>query len=382
MLFEKNPQYLSKIDLEKNKIVFTCHDENFSGFTISKIIKFINTVHNKYKKIKITLLFSFGHVILADKLSYIIFECICYYLMKECHHKVYVYWQPESNILVDGIFCSPLKLLNTSSIDNLEKFLQSFKMDIYQRHFRRLIDGDDKENTNYLGNLLQELDSFLKFFSIVEEYREQISEVITELVGNACEHGHTNCLLDIDITRDGAIKIDNVPQEGKFYGINIAIINFSNILLGDGVKEKLDKNNLGDTRYDDLRRAYNYHKNYFTKDYSYSDFYNISALQDKISGRRNYSLSGGTGLTKLIHSIQERSHFNSCYVLSGNRCVFFYKDLLNYDKNKWLGFNRQIDFFNSLPDKDVIKDCYIYFPGTAYNLNFVMKREDRNYENN
>lgn len=216
----------------------------------------------------------------------------------------------------------------------------------------------------------------MKAFSIAEDYRDQISEVIIELVGNACEHGHTNCLLDIDITNDGEIAIDDIPQKGIFYGINIAIVNFSDILLGDGIKNKIEQNKLNENRYICLKQAYSYHKQFFSQDYSYADFCNISSLQDKISGRPYYNLSGGTGLTKLIHSLQEKSEVDSCYVISGQRCVRFVKNLLNYDDNKWLGFNEQKDFFKALPDKVTTVDCYIYFPGTAYNLNFVMKRED------
>jgi hypothetical protein len=376
MLFDMNPQCLSRLKVERNKIIFECKDEEFSGSTIAKIIGFVNKVHRQYKNLKVPLIFSFGDVRLADKLSYVILECICYFLMSEYHHKVYLYWNPKLNILTDGVFYSPLKLLNGTSDENMKKFIQKFEMDIYQRHFRRLVNGNDKENTNYLGKLLQDLDTFLTFFSIAEDYKDQISEVIIELIGNACEHGHTNCLLDIDITGNHQMSIANVPQEGDFYGINIAIIDFSNILLGDGIRDKIDNNILKESRYLDLADAYNYHKAFFTEEYSYTDFCNISSLQDKISGRPCYSLSGGTGLTKLVHSLQDKSEVDSCYVISGRRCVRFIKNLLNYDDKYWLGFNEERDFFHNLPRKDVTVDCYIFFPGTAYNLNFVMKRED------
>lgn len=375
-LFETNTQCLSKLKIDKDKIIFKCYDEDFSGNTVFKILGFVNAVHKKYKNLNVPLTFYFRNIRIVDKLSYIIFECICYSLVKDYNHKVVLYWCPQSNILTDGVFCSPLNLLNDKSGKNLTKFEKSFKMDIYQRHFRRLINGNDNKNTNYLGNLLQELDSFLKYFYIAEDYRDQISEVITELVGNACEHGDTDCLLDVDITRDGRITIDDIPQKGIFYGINIAIVNFSDILLGDGIKNKINNNILNDNRYIYLKNAYNYHKQFFSEKYSYVDFCNISSLQDKISGRMNYSLSGGTGLTKLIYSLQEKSDADSCYVISGYRCVRFLKQLLNYDENNWLGFNVQKDFFNEIPDEEAIVKCYIYFPGTAYNLNFVMKRED------
>lgn len=381
-LFTENSAHTYKIRLDKRLFKFEHHEEIFSGNTILKIINFVNTIHYKYKNINFPIIFNFGQVEIADKLSYVLFECICYYLIKKYNHKIYLFIDPKDTIDTSGIFSSCLKLLNDYSGKNMTKFLSCFEKEIYNNHFRRIIRGNEKEKTNYLGNLLQELDTFLKFFSIVEDYRDEITEVITELVGNACEHGHTDCLLDIDISNNYSKSIENNQQKGIFYGINIVIINFSDILLGDGVKEKIENNNFQEERYINLKKAYNYHRTLFTKNYSYTDFCNISSLQDKISGRTYYSLSGGTGLTKLIHSLQEKSDMNSCYVISGDRCVRFIKEMLNYNKENWLGFNEQMDFFNSIPDETVIVPCYIYFPGTAYNLNFIMKREDENYENN
>lgn len=381
-LFEVNQQHSCKIHIQNKKFIFECKDKIFSGDTILKVINFVNTLQIKYRNVKAPLIFSFGQVTIADKLSYILFECICYFVIKEYHQKIILYIDPVDQIDTTGIFSSSLPLLSDVLGKNMDKFIHCFEMEIYRNHFRRLIKGEEKEKTNYLGNLLQELDTFLKFFNIIEENRDEITEVIAELVGNACEHGHTDCLLDIDIADNYSKSVENIPQKGNFYGINIAIVNFSNILLGDGINEKIKNDNLNEERYIDLKRAYNFHKSLFTKDYSHVDFCNISSLQDKISGRPNYILSGGTGLTKLIHSLQEKSDMNSCYVISGDRCVRFVKDLINYDKNNWLGFNKQMDFFSAIPDKEVITGCYIYLPGTAYNLNFIMKREESDYENN
>lgn len=381
-LFTENSAHTYKMRLDKKLFKFDYHEEIFSGNTLLKIINFVNTIHYKYKNINFPIIFNFRQVEIVDKLSYVLFECICYYLIKNFHHKIYLYIYPKDTIDTSGIFSSCLKLLIDNTGKNMSKFILCFEKEIYKNHFRRIIRGNEKKKTNYLGNLLQELDTFLKFFNIVEDYRDEITEVITELVGNACEHGHTDCLLDIDIADNYSKYIKNNQQKGIFYGINIVVINFSDILLGDGVKEKIENNNFKEERYINLKKAYNYHRTLFNENYSFMDFCNVSSLQDKISGRTYYSLSGGTGLTKLIHSLQEKSDMNSCYVISGSRCVRFIKEMLNYNKENWLGFNEQMDFFNSIPDETVIAPCYINFPGTAYNLNFIMKREDENYENN
>ena len=375
-LFFFNPSISTrKISLKKKQVIFSRTVKYFDGKLIKEIIQFINCIHTKYKSQKIPIVFSFGNVEIVDKLTYVIFECICYSLIREYGHHVEVYWRPKQDILVYGIFSSPLKLLNCSRKENAQKYIDSFQKELYKQHFRRLIYGSEKQDTNYVGKLMQEIDSFLKFFSIIEEYRDQISEVIGELVGNACEHGHADCLLDIDVTADHIKSENGKFVDGAFYGINIVILNFSNNLLSEGISQKLQSGNLASERYQQLFQALKYHNKYFDSKYGYDDFCNLASLQDKISGREEYSLQGGTGLTKLILALQSKSDMDNCYVLSGKRCVIFKKEILEYDNNNWLGFNKEKDFFSHLPEEKIITDCDIYFPGTAYNLNFVIKRE-------
>ena len=49
--------------------------------------------------------------------------------------------------------------------------------------------------------------------------------------------------------------------------------------------------------------------------------------------------------------------------------------MLTYDENNWVGFNAEGDFLTKKPSLRCINNSGLYFPGTAYNLNFVMKRE-------
>ncbi|MBO5239149.1 MAG: hypothetical protein J6B50_10320 [Lachnospiraceae bacterium] len=377
-LFEKNSKRTVSVKLTASAVIFRDRSGVFSGETIDKIIAFVNSVHKKYKGIKVPIVFQFGEVLITDKLSYVIFECICYYLINTYHHRVYVFWKPEDDILTQGVFSSPLLLLNSMDNEKAKMYPSRFMMDIYGNHFRRLIRGENSSDNNYLGNLFKELDSFLKVFDIVEEYRDQVSEVIAELVGNACEHGDSDCLLDIDITSDHIKEEREIRQEGQFYGINIAVLNFSDNLLGDGIKNKLNTNRIDTDRYDLVKRALYYHKKFFCKNYTEEDFYNITALQDKISGRLEYEESGGTGLTKLIKTLQDKADTDTCYMISGRRSVFFIRKLIEYDRDNWLGFNKDRNYLTDIPDEQIVTNCLIYFPGTAYNLNFVMKREEKN----
>lgn len=383
LLYSHNPGTAYNYKLSKDKkMIFTFTENVLDGNTIGRIIHSISTYKKQYPNFKIPVIFHFSapEVIIADKLSYILLECLCYSMLNDYLTPVQIAWNPSIDILTQGINSSPLLLLNSNNQKNILDFSRKFKMDIYKNHYRKLISGQTMKETNYLGRLYEEIDSFLKFFDISDEYRDSISEVIAELIGNACEHGDSDCLLDIDITTDYAKTEFGQTISGSYYGINIAIINFSEILIGDALKHKVYDCNPMIDRYVDVQRALEYHKNRFSDNYDETDFFNISVFQDKISGRCQYSKSGGTGLSLLIKSLQDKSDSNKCFMISGDRAIFFYNTLLEYDSENWLGFNETHSYLSDIPSPATIGDCFIHMPGTGYNLNFIMKREDVSHE--
>jgi len=84
---------------------------------------------------------------------------------------------------------------------------------------------------------------------------------------------------------------------------------------------------------------------------------------------------GGAGLTCLIDSLCERSVANQCYVMSGNKILLFDKEYLRYNDDRWLGFNNSNNIFE-LPNRDLILRSDTYFGGVAYNLNFIINKEE------
>jgi hypothetical protein len=215
---------------------------------------------------------------------------------------------------------------------------------------------------------------FQKSFNINYDCVEDISEVIVELIGNAIEHSKSDCLVDFDIATDyQSVSGDSVC------GINIAIISFSNILLGDGIKKKMEDFNSSEAtndRYAKVKVAKDNHCEYFDDGYDITDFYNISTFQHRISGSEKKMDSGGMGLTKLIKSIEDKATEHTCYVLSGDRIILFEPEYLEYNKDGWIGFNKNNDYFCSKPSNQVLQRSNFYMPGTAYNLNFVMRVND------
>lgn len=363
---------------ESKKIDSVMERRPFSGIEINKIIGIINCAHEKYRNLKFSVILDLDKTVFIDKLTYVFLECICYILIVKYRHPVHISMREIKDIGTSGITSSPLLLLNTNKRENMLKFVEKFKFDIFHNHFRRVISGKDKENTNFLGELYKEIDTFLNAFGVENECRDKIGLVVTELVGNACEHAKSECLIDIDVAPDyQKYKKDELVDNNSYYGINITIVNFSEKLLGDDIKTNILNKNVEnfDDRYKQIFEAYSIHSKNFDELYSDEDFRNITVFQNRISGRGENQATGGTGLTNLIHSLEERSDMYRCYVISGKKSLNFYKELLIYNKDGWIGFNEKNDYINCLPKEGVIGESFIYMPGTAYNLNFVMQGE-------
>lgn len=379
LLFSQNGTInKKKVGLDKNILNIRCEGDTniFSGIQIDNIIKTINAVHAKYGNMKFNINIYIGEVIFIDKLTYVLFECICYFLVKKYGNPVQIFMKVESDIYTEGINSSPLIFLNDTTHKTIAKFPSHFEFDLYGSHFRKMIRCPDDEKTNYLGELDEQIDRFLKPFGIEQECRDQISLVIIELVGNACEHAKSDCLLDIDVAPNyKKMKNETLLDDDDYYGINIAIVDFAEKLLGSDIHNNVlsEQREMLPDRYKKVIDGYNNHLQYFDADYTMEDFCNIAAFQKKISGRKEKFQTGGVGLPELIKSLEDRSDTYRCYMISGRRCINFYNDLLEYDKDGFIGFNETNDFLTSRPKQDVVTECLINMPGTAYNLNFVMK---------
>lgn len=372
LLFLKNEIYEER-KLCTNGNVVHIRVKKYNGFINGKSIirlisdlKFIlgNRPDNNFK-----IVLDFDKVYFFDKLVYILCECICSILVEIYNINVLVNMDLRNNIITYGLKDTCMKYLGKES--DYKGFIRYFNGKVNDTHYRKIIDLQYVMIDNYLGKVMEEVANFLVCAGVDKDAADDLSEVVSELAGNAYEHTSAECLIDIDVTP----LFYNNEDKVKCYGINVVVLNFSNKLLGDGIKRKISGNNLVNGRYKVLAKAYEKHSIYFNKDYNEDDFYNIMAFQDRISERINNSVMGGTGLTCLINSLCEKSSVEQCYVISGDRVIFFKKEYLRYNPDNWLGFNDSNDIFN-LPSKDLISRSAAYFCGVAYNLNFIIDKEE------
>ena len=237
-----------------------------------------------------------------------------------------------------------------------------------------MITVEENDNGIAVSKMMYEIEVFLKAFSVQKEYVSDVTEVLSELVDNGLEHSNSDCLIDIDITDEYNKRGDTT---NSYYGINITILSISDALIGDRVKQFFS-NIENNEWYEKLRIAHNTHNKFWNDKYTENDFFMMSAFQHRISGRDMDYVTGGTGLTTLISALESKSDAYNCYVISGDRILCFHHDLLKLDSNGWVGFNQDNDFLNKPPDGDCIISSPVYFPGVAYNLNFVMRKENEN----
>jgi hypothetical protein len=293
-------------------------------------------------------------------------------MINTTNHKIYLAFGQKDTIWTEGIQYTSLRLLADGYSNALIN--NHFLKDLSLQHFRQVI-FNDSIKTDFLNELMTNIFFFFKHLEIEDSTSEMLCDSISELVGNAIEHGHSDCLLDIDVTDSSYKKRDNNADD-YFYGINVVILNFSDISFNKKIKNKLSKNIDLDERYMVVKEAEKFHSQHYNDDYTEDDFYTLASFQHKISGSLKKNVAGGVGLTQLIKSLEEKSDGHLCYMLSKKRALFFLKEFLQYDKNKYIGFNKENSFNNHIPDKSVFQPCRTFFPGTAYNLNFAIRKGD------
>ena len=375
LLFKNNiTKEGKKIKIGKGCYCFKITDSTLNIDCIFEVLKFINNIlHNTPYNLPICLVFI--RIKGSVKLPLILLECIVYYIFSVYNKQINIFIKAKTNVYTNYLKISPLLSLNHFDKHTKEKFIKKFCIDISMYHYRRKIIAKDAIETDELSKLYDDVYHFLMNNNTRENVADNIAEVVVELIGNAFEHGNSDCLLDIDFEEG----VYNKKNDKQYYAINICVLNFCEKLFYQDIKSKLAKMNTKDDqhpRYMALKKAYEYHKKQFNEIYTEEDFFTVAAYQHRITGRKeDLSTMGGTGLTKLIKNIQLQSVVSNCFMISGNKILWFDKKLLEYDNDGWLGFNSTKNFFNDIPVTSQFLKKKFYMPGTAYNLNFIIEKE-------
>lgn len=348
---------------------------------VSQIVEFIETA-GSYPNLYISL----KSIRLNQKLPITILEKLLYDLIVFKNKNILLDYHMTRTIYTESFRSSPLIFLGRGFQYNKKAFIKSYKFSSKRDdskgivHYRKLFEYTEDKNAlnDKLNNLYSDINNSFPIF-VKAATKDTVIQLVIELVGNAVEHAKAECLLDLDITHNNyTLKNSEDINDKNYFGINISILNKSNLLLFDQVKQNAydgfkhirgrNKN-----RYDFILSAYDLHKRFFDSKYSENNFWLLATMQHKISGRTlNGNSTGGTGSTTLIEALQTASSLDKCYILTGDDTVLLKKDYLKHDSNMWLGFNNSNDFTKE-PNKSIFKKSKILLDGTAYNLNFIME---------
>lgn len=375
-----------EIENKKKKII-RHRGTLFDGDSLKQILEKLKSVMDCNEKKNKELIIKTSDLIFIDKATYILFETIFYFVCKETQIKIKFENNQMRTQIGEKITKHFLLQQYKNKFIDKEKFIKDFeKKKLTKESFRDILKVGDKPDK--ISILLDEIESSLKIYNISEDCRSQFSEVVTELVGNAVEHAKTDCLLDLS-----SYYVYHKDDNHRSLYLDVVVLNFSDILLGDGIKNKCSLFNkfLEDDDFrKDLRIAYKNHKNKFgtilkkeakKKEVTYleQDFYNISAFQWRFSGRKEtIKNNGGTGLTTFIKFLLKNSEANRCYVQTGDRIIRFKNALLTSGNNKqYIGFNKMNDYLNNIPDSEALDIADFYLNGTIYNLVFVLSLNEK-----
>lgn len=385
LFFTKNLEkvYSAKFNPITKRIDIKLRDKRVDGTALNHLLKIFSGIIEIYGRLHPPIFLDFTNIEFADKLTYITLECILYCMITEYHFDILINLSGENRITASGWPYSPLISLTHISKEKRREFVNNFDFMLNRNHYRRVIKL--REDKSYVSNVFDDICCFIlnSSLDLDEKCVDEIAGVIAELISNGIEHGNQECLVDVDIAGGFYDERDMSETRKEYLGLGVAVVNLSSKCIGEDLKRKMTselRNNLPD-RYNYISKALVNHSAFFDDNYFEEDFYNIAIFQNNISGRYDTSKSGGTGMLKLVKALSDRSQGDNCYLLSGKRIVQFQNEHMIYDDNGWIGFNEDNDFCQKKPSDGVIKYCDMFFPGVAYNLQFIMERGNDEKDN-
>lgn len=306
---------------------------------------------------------------IADQAILTLMESIIYFVINEWKFKVTYRFSIKENVLGYQIFKKSILFKYNNKkiiIDDYNKEYNK-KTAINVDHFRKVCENNEENRKgNFISITMDEVDTFLKCFEFDDEYRNELAEVIVEIVDNALKHSNGDCILNLNVLKN---------DYHKYKYVDVAVVVIDDIFIGKEIVEYIKKEDKSE--YSEKNRivleAYENHKKFFGEKYNINSFAMISAFQKYVTTRKLSKNTGGTGLTTLINALIEKSTLNFCYAISGNTNLIFKKEFLNLNDEGLVGFNEKNNYKEMIPDQKVVSINQYDMNVNIYNLQFILK---------
>ncbi len=338
----------------------------------------------------------------ADKLVYIMFETVILYLINNKKWLVSIEGDFEPENCSNGVQNCSLAKGNwpISEMDNPDFDLNMSnwnRIRIEKYKYNRVETNSLSQsryfvnNTNGTNNVASDIYEFLEKSPVLQETDPktigEIAKTILEIKDNCAEHTNSPYIYDIDVKK--VVHGGQSNLEGRNYiAINVGVWDFSNARLGDAIKEKINiiesssstqeqvSGQMGRKTdvFQKLLEVCDIHKKFFNDDYTYDDFFALSAFQPGVTGRSLPGSTGGAGLSHVLDFLIDYSDNYKCYCITGNTIINLDRKFLSKDDNDWYTFNdmKECLFTNSKPSPTCVSKSPLFYPGTAFFLHLEL----------
>lgn len=306
---------------------------------------------------------------IADQAILTLMESIIYFVINEWNFKVTYRFSIKENVLGYQIFKKSLLFkYNNRKIVTKDYNLEYNKMIVIEGdHFRKVCKNiEQNRKGKFISITMDEIDTFLKFFEFDNEDRSKLAEVIVEILDNALNHSKGDCILNLNVLKNDL---------HKYKYVDVALVAIDEIFIGKEIIEYINKEDKSEysNKNEIVLKAFENHKKFFNEKYNINSFAMISAFQKYVTTRKKSGNSGGTGLTTLINALIEKSTLNFCYAISGNTNLLFKKDFLKINEEGLIGFNKENNYIEMIPDEKVVSINNYDMNVNIYNLQFILK---------
>lgn len=368
-------------DTQLNNRTYTIiiKDDYFGGSSVEEIRRRFKFIIENCKIEKPQIHIRIHSKLISDNSTIVVFEVLLLQLILSIESSILIEFRKMNklnislNFLKSSILAHQIQEKDYAIVIKLNQdtFVGDFKK-------RTLIDGnyyrsfypkgqlDNRSSSKVKSNIKSFLLSLLNDKKVIK----QISEVACELVGNVYDHANSDCILEVSVN-----EVVNNTTNRQYKAINMTVLNFSKTILISHIEDYFKSDKFTNKLVDEsIKKAFDYHNKYFDSKYTKEHFYMISLFQKNFTTRINDYLTGGTGLTRLIESLTGRAYHKYSYVMTGNKIIFF-TDKLRVSEGGFIGFNNNNNYFDEIPDPEIVDYSQFFLEGTLFNLSFIIEEE-------
>lgn len=314
-----------------------------------------------------------------DNLTITFLEYVCYYVVTELGFRLFVNYKFESRVAMLTSNDTLLRYLGSINPE-LQLYQGGFEKQysiymISEEIYKRAFDSKNiKLDILSHSKLNQELYTYLGNYTLLNSLQSfDLAETITELVENAIEHTKTDCYLTIYSPSNDIISKKNGK---RYHAVDVSLFNVSDKHMGDDIMKKITNGDTeGDLKhvFEHVDKAYFNHSRYFNDKYDKESFGILAAMQYNVTGRFGDQNDGGTGIPKMIMSLQKSAYLDGCYLISGHKGFQLMENYLGEDSDGYIGMNSNT-YIDQIPEEKTLLRLSTEFPGTAYHLSFVFEK--------